>query len=46
MSLKVGGQFAVLQLVAVEALMASGISVLDDGERKAEEAVHVHHVGG
>ena len=46
MQLKVGGQFAVLQLVAVEALMASGVSVLDDGEGMAEEAVHVHHVEG
>ena len=46
MSLKVGGPLAVLQLVAVDALIASGVSVLDDGEGKAEEAVHVHHVGG
>ena len=46
MSLKVGRQFAVLQLVAVEALVDSGISVLKDSKGKAEEAVHVHHVGG
>ena len=46
MSLKVGGQFSVLQQVAVEALMASGVSAFNDGEGKAEEAEHVHHVGG
>ena len=40
--LAVGGDVAVLQVVAGEALVASGVVVFEDGEGKAGEAVHMH----
>ena len=39
-------QFAVLQLVSAEALVASGVRVLDDGKGKAGEAAHVYLICG
>ena len=40
--LAVGGEVAVFQVVAGEALVAWGEVVFDDGEGKTGEAVHMH----
>ena len=40
--LTVGVEVAVFQVVAGEALAASGVEVFDDYEGKAGEAVHTH----
>ena len=45
-SLTVGGEVAVFQEVAGEALVASGVAVFEDGEGKAGEAVHMHLIRG
>ena len=44
--LAVGGEVAVVQVVAGEALVASGVVVFDDGEGEAGEAVHKHLTWG
>ena len=40
--LAVSGEVAVFQVVAGEALVASGVVVFEDSEGKAGEAVHMH----
>ena len=40
----VGGEVAVFQVMAGEALMVSGVVVFEDGEGKAGEAVHNMHL--
>ena len=40
--LAVGGEVAVFQVVAREALVASGVVVFEGGEGKAGEAIHMH----
>ena len=44
--LTVGGEVAVFQVVAGEALLASGVAVFEDGEGKAGEAVHMQLIRG
>ena len=41
-----GGEVAVLQIVAGEASVASGVVVFEDGEGEAGKAVHMHLIGG
>ena len=42
--LAVGGEIAVLKLIASETLMAAGVLIVEDRHREAGEAVHVHLV--
>ena len=44
--LAVGGEVAVFQVVAGEALVASGVAVFEDGEGGAGKAVHMHFIWG
>ena len=44
--LAVGGEVAVFQVVAGEALVASGVAVIENCEGEAGKAVHVHFIWG
>ena len=44
--LTVGGEVAVFQVAAGEALVASGVAVFEDGEGGARKAVHMHLIRG
>ena len=44
--LRVGGEVAVFQVVAGEALVNSGVVAFEDGEREAGKAIHMHLIGG
>ncbi|MEP5732619.1 MAG: hypothetical protein ABJL67_24980 [Sulfitobacter sp.] len=44
--LAVDGEVALFQLVADEALVASGVVLFENGEGKARETVHMHLIGG
>ena len=44
--LTVGGEVAVFQVAASEALVASGVAVIEDGEGEARKAVHMHLIRG